>query len=241
MPRTYVGTSGFAYKEWRGIFYPTSSKELSDKDFLPFYAARLACVEIDYTFYRMPNVSTLEKWRSSTPDGFKFTLKASQKITHFERLKLPSDSLEYLLSVVPTLGPRLGAMLYQLPPNFKCSIERLEAFLGQLPPTIPACFEFRNESWFVPEVYALLEKHGRGLVINDSDEGTTPIERTSPLVYLRLRRSVYGDTERDLWRDRIATWSKEGDVFAFIKHEENPDAPRIALEFAEGLSEPFAL
>ena len=232
MGRAYVGTSGFSYKEWRPSFYPEKTPE---KQFLPYYASKLAAVEIDYTFYRMPTASTLDGWVAATPDGFKFTIKASQKITHFERLKLPSDSLVYFLGVVPRMGERLGSVLWQLPPNYKCNLERLEAFLAQIPPTIPSAFEFRNESWFVPEVYRLLESRGVGLVINDADEGCTPIERTAPLVYLRLRRSAYSDEERATWCERIRTWAQDGDVLAFIKHEDNPDAPQIALGFARAL------
>lgn len=238
MARAYVGTSGYAYKAWRPSFYPDMMPET---DFLAYYASRLAGVEIDYTFYRMPNTATLERWKGSTPDGFKFTLKASQKITHWERLKVPSEALDYLLGVVPTLDPRLGAMLYQLPPNLACSLERLEAFLAQLPPAIPAAFEFRHPSWFVPAVYALLETHGRGLAITDSDEGTTPIERTAPLVYLRLRRSAYAEGERELWRDRIRTWAREGDVFAFVKHDDGQVGPPLALELTRGLAADGAL
>jgi len=229
MGRAYVGTSGFAYKEWRPSFYPDKTPEAA---FLPYYASKLAAVEIDYTFYRMPSAKTLDGWAAATSCGFKFTVKASQKITHFERLRLPSDALDYFVGVVPRLGDRLGAVLWQLPPNFECSLERLEPFVAQLPPGLPSVFEFRHASWFVPEVYALLERRGIGLVINDGDEGCTPIDRTAPLVYLRLRRSSYSDDERALWCDRIRTWAKEGDVLAFIKHEENPDAPNIAMRFA---------
>jgi uncharacterized protein YecE (DUF72 family) len=231
--RAYVGTSGFAYKEWRPGFYPEKTPE---KQFLPYYASKLAAVEIDYTFYRMPSASTLDGWVGATPDGFKFSVKASQKITHFERLRLPSDALTYLLSVVPRLGDRLGAVLWQLPPNFKRSLDRLEPFLAQLPRSIPSVFEFRHESWFVPEVYRLLESRGVGLVINDGDDGCTPVERTAPLVYLRLRRARYADAERAAWCERIRAWAKEGNVLAFVKHEENPDAPLIAMAFAEEVS-----
>jgi uncharacterized protein YecE (DUF72 family) len=232
MGTAYVGTSGFAYKEWRPSFYPEKTPE---KQFLPYYASKLAAVEIDYTFYRMPSTTTLDGWVANTPDGFKFTVKANQKITHFERLKVPSSSLDYLVGVVPRLGDRLGSMLWQLPPNFKPNLERLEAFLAHLPPNLPHVFEFRNEGWFIPEVYRLLERHNVGLCVNDGDEGCTPLERTAPLVYLRLRRSAYSDADRELWSDRIRTWARDGDVLAFIKHEENPDAPRIAMEFADAV------
>jgi len=124
MAAIWFGTSGFSYKEWRPIFYPEG---LPEKEFLHHYSTRLNSVEIDYTFYRMPNAKTLAAWQAATPAGFKFALKASQKITHFERLKLPSDAHDYLQGVVPTLGDRLGVVLYQLPPNFRCSLEPLEA------------------------------------------------------------------------------------------------------------------
>src|SRR5919197_5534914 len=153
MARAYIGTSGFSYPEWRPSFYPS---ELKPDGFLAYYAAQLPAVEIDRTFYRMPNGRTLEAWRGAVPDGFKFKLKASQKITHFERLKLPSEAHDYLAGVLPKLGDRLGVHFYQLPPNFRRNDERLETFLANLPRGIPSAFEFRHESWFDPAVYRML-------------------------------------------------------------------------------------
>ena len=229
MARAYIGTSGFSYAEWKPSFYPP---ELKPDGFLAYYAGQLPAVEIDRTFYRMPNAKTLESWRATVPDGFKFTLKASQKITHFERLKLPSGAHDYLVGVLPTLGDRLGVHFYQLAPNFQRNDARLETFLANLPKNIPAAFEFRHDSWFDPAVYRLLERAGVGLVINDGDEGSTPVEVTAPLTYLRLRREAYTEAQRDAWLRRIDNWVREGiDTFAFIKHEENPDAPRIAVEW----------
>ncbi|HEV8636146.1 MAG TPA: DUF72 domain-containing protein [Chloroflexota bacterium] len=233
MAHAYLGTSGFSYPEWRPSFYPP---DLKPEGFLAFYAQHLPAVEIDGTFYRMPNARTLEAWRSAVPDGFKFTLKASQKITHFERLKLPSEAHDYLVGVLPKLGDRLGVHFYQLPPNFRRSDERLETFLANRPKGIPAAFEFRHESWFDGAVYRLLERAGVGLVVNEGDEGATPLEVTAPLVYLRLRKERYTEAERDGWLRRIDGWVREGiDVFAFIKHEENPDAPRLAAGWARAL------
>ena len=233
MARAWIGTSGFSYKEWKPSFYPA---ELASDKFLSHYASRLNSVEIDYTFYRMPNQKTLESWKAATHDGFRFAIKASQRITHRERLRVPSDSLDYLLKVLPTLGTRLGLVLYQLPPFFRCDLERLAAFLSALPAGIPSAFEFRHPSWFVDDVYRLLEKHGTGLCIHDADDHTTPIQLTAPLTYVRLRKTEYPPDLRDEWKERIKGWVTEGvEVFAYIKHEDNPDAPRIALEFAEGL------
>jgi uncharacterized protein YecE (DUF72 family) len=233
MARIWFGTSGFSYKEWRPMFYPEG---LSDKQFLQYYSGRLNSVEIDYTFYRMPSAKTIDAWKVATPEDFRFTLKASQQITHRQRLKVPSDALDYFVNVVPGLGSRLGLVLFQLPPFFKCDVSRLEMFLAVLPRGIPSVFEFRHDSWFVERVYDLLRKHQVGLCIHDADDHTTPDEITAPFTYVRLRRSHYRDAERVEWQNRIRRWEQSGiDVFAYIKHEDNPEAPLVALEFAKGL------
>lgn len=235
MTAVWFGTSGFSYKEWKPIFYP---QDLPDKQFLPYYSTRLNSVEIDYTFYRMPSAKTIESWRSATPEHFRFTLKASQQITHRQRLKVPSEALDYLLSVVPGLESRLGMLLYQLPPFFKCDPQKLEMFLSVLPRGIRSAFEFRHESWFAEDVYRLLRKHNAGLCIHDADDHTTPMELTAAFTYVRLRRSEYGAEQRRQWQDRIRGWARDGiEVFAYIKHEDNPNAPLIAMEFAKGLAE----
>src|SRR5215475_6825265 len=183
MARIWFGTSGFSYKEWRPLFYPEG---LSEKQFLTYYSSRLNSVEIDYTFYRMPTAKTIEAWKTATPQEFKFTLKASQQITHRQRLKVPSDALDYFLGVVPGLEDRLGIVLYQLPPFFKCDLQKLETFLSVLPRGIRAAFEFRHESWFSEDVYRLLRSHGVALCIHDADDHTTPRELTASYTYIRL-------------------------------------------------------
>jgi uncharacterized protein YecE (DUF72 family) len=233
MARVWLGTSGFSYKEWRPIFYPEG---LPERQFLSFYSKHLNSVEIDSTFYRMPSTKTIEAWRNATPDNFKFTIKASQQITHRQRLKVPSEALDYFLSVVPGLESRLGMILYQLPPFFKCDQQRLEAFVSVLPRGIRSAFEFRHDSWFNPQIYDLLRSRGIALCIYDGDEHTTPMELTAGFTYIRLRRSFYDDSRRNQWQERMRRWADDGiEVFAYIKHEDNPDAPRIALEFAKGL------
>jgi uncharacterized protein YecE (DUF72 family) len=233
MARIWFGTSGFSYKEWRPVFYPEG---LSEKGFLEYYSGRLNSVEIDYTFYRMPSAKTIEAWKAATPQDFKFTLKASQQITHRQRLKVPSEALDYFVATVSGLEDRLGMVLYQLPPFFKCDVQRLDMFLSVLPRGVPAAFEFRHDSWFVDEVYELLRKNGIALCIHDADDHTTPMELTAGFTYLRLRRSKYDEMQRSDWQDRIRSWSRDGiEVFAYIKHEDNPDAPMIALQFARGL------
>ncbi len=233
MAAIWFGTSGFSYKEWKPIFYPEG---LPEKQFLPYYSVRLNSVEIDYTFYRMPTAKTIEGWKAATPEHFKFTIKSPQLITHRQRLKVPSEALEYFLSVVPGLGNRLGMVLYQLPPFFKCDTERLETFLSVLPRGIPAAFEFRHDSWFVDQVYGLLRKHNVALCIHDADDHTTPMELTASFTCVRLRCSEYDEARRRSWQDRIRAWAGTGiEVFAYIKHEDNPNAPLVALDFISGL------
>lgn len=218
------------------MFYP---EKLSEKKFLAYYATRFNAVEIDYTFYRMPNAKIIDAWRTATPDGFRFTLKASQRVTHRERLSLPSDANQYFLETVRGMGDRLGMVLYQLPPFLRADAGRLQAFLESLPKDLPIAFEFRNASWFTDATYRLLEKHNVALCINDGDEESTPAEITARRVYLRLRRTAYTDEQREAWRTRIRGWVESNiDVFAFIKHMDNPEAPLIALEFARGLATP---
>lgn len=231
--RIWLGTSGFSYKEWKGLFYP---QDLPDKQLLSYYATRFRSVEIDSTFYRVPAVKTLETWRDTVPEDFRFTVKATQQITHRQRLKVPSDALNRLTGVIPTLGGRLGVLFFQLPPFSRCDPARLESFLNALSPGLPYAFEFRHESWFVPEVFQLLRERSIGLCILDVDEGCSPREITAPFTYIRLRRNVYSPEAREDWRKRFREWADSGiEVFAYIKHKDNPDAPKIALEFAEGL------
>src|SRR5262252_3183681 len=202
---------------------------------LTFYATRFPAVEIDSTFYRMPSAKTLESWRDSTPADFRFVLKATQQITHRQRLQVPSEALNHLMSLMPLMGDRLGLVSFQLPPFFKCDPERLQAFLEVLPANIPAGFEFRHPSWFTPDVYDMLRRHRAILCIHDSEEGCSPLELTSGTVYVRLRRDRYSPQEREEWRVRWRNWASSGiEVFAFIKHKDNPDAPQSAQAFAEG-------
>lgn len=221
-----VGTSGFSYKEWKGTFYPEG---VTEKRFLAHYATQLPAVELDSTFYRMPKASTIERWLEDTPEDFRFAVKASQKITHFERLKLPSDALGYLTRTLLGMGTRLGSVLFQLPPNLKRNDERLARFIEALPPELPRAFEFRHESWFDEAVFARLREGQAGLCIHESDEGTSPVVTTADHAYVRLRRAVYTEEALDVWAQRCRTWQRDGVcALVFIKHEENPDCPELA-------------
>jgi len=238
MAHVHIGTSGFSYKEWVGPFYPVG---LPQAKWLGHYALRLNAVEIDSTFYRMPNTKMLDAWKKATPEGFAFAIKASRRITHHERLAVPSEALSYLFSLLPSLASRLGVVLFQLPPFFRCDPDRLEAFLTSLPSGARVAMEFRHPSWFEDRVYSLLEKHRAALCINDGDDDTTPIRLTASHTYVRLRRQSYSAEQRDDWKRRFRQWVDQAiDVFAFVKHEGNPGAPLAAQQLAEGLA-PIAL
>ena len=233
MGRIRLGTSGFSYKEWRPSFYPA---DLRETDFLKFYATRFNTVEIDSTFYRIPNPKTIDGWKNATGEDFQFAVKATQRITHKEQLRVPSDALEYFLGTVRGLDHRLAYVLFQLPPYSKCDLGRLHVFLSSLTPGIRAAVEFRNDTWCRESTYEVLRNNGAALCIYDGDERTTPLETTAPFTCIRLRRSRYEGAVRDEWLRRIHGWADAGvDVYAYLKHEHNPDAPRIAHEFADAL------
>src|SRR5262245_13339095 len=180
----WVGTSGYNYPEWRGSFYP---EKLATTKMLPYYAERLATVEINYTFYRSPNQKTLEGWMSATPERFRLTLKAPKRITHDARLKDCEERLGFFLKTAAALEPKLGALLFQLPPNFRKDVERFDAFLGLFPDGTRAAFEFRHASWFDEEVYARLRARNLALCVADSEKLSTPVTITAPYAYFRLR------------------------------------------------------
>jgi uncharacterized protein YecE (DUF72 family) len=222
-----TGTSGFSYKEWKGPFYP---EKLATRDMLRFYAERLPAVEINNTFYRMPKASVLESWAAQVPDGFRFVVKASRRITHFKRLKEAGEETEYLFRTLEALGPHLGAVLFQLPPNLPCDALRLESFLALLPDGIRCAFEFRHASWQDPAVDVLLRARGCARVQVDAQDAEPPeLEATADWGYLRLRRAVYGPEALASWAARIAArpWRE---AFVFFKHEDAGAGPRLASE-----------
>ena len=226
----YVGTSGYSYKEWKGTFYP---KELPDKQMLRYYGERFRTVEINNTFYRMPKASVVEAWADEVPADFQFVLKASQRITHMQRLKDAGDSLSYLLEVAGTLKERLGPLLFQLPPYLKKDAPRLREFLALLPPTRRAAFEFRHQSWFDAEVFGLLRDRQAALCIAEAENDLEiPFVSTAHWGYLRLRRPDYGDAELKAWVERVRQQDWQ-DAFIFFKHEEEGKGPQMAKRFLE--------
>lgn len=224
-----AGTSGYAYKEWKGTFYPG---DLKDHEMLGFYARRFPAVEINNTFYRMPTEKLLLNWSSQVPEEFTFALKASQKITHQKRLKSAAEELAYFLSTISVLGSKLGPTLFQLPPNFKKDCDVLRAFADSLPPGRPAAFEFRHRSWFDPEVYDILRSRKLALCAADSEDTTASLVPTADFGYLRLRREAYSDGELRRWAQQVLEqpWHK---AYVFFKHEDGGSGPRLAARFME--------
>jgi uncharacterized protein YecE (DUF72 family) len=229
-----AGASGYAFKEWQGSFYPDKIKAA---DMLAWYAQRLPTVEINNTFYRMPKPAVLENWAQATPPDFRFAIKASRRITHDARIKADAaDSVAYLYRMLVSLGDKLGAVLFQLPPNLKKDLPRLEAFLKMLPDNHRAAFEFRNESWFDEEVYALLRQANAALVLSErEDNAPPPLVETAPWGYLRLRLEEYSGDELQRWAARVgATGWRE--TFAYFMHE--PTAPGYARALLDYASAP---
>ena len=226
----YVGTSGYSYKEWKGSFYPD---KIAAKEMLRYYSERLSTVEINATFYRMPQPGMLENWKEQVPPTFRFSLKASQRITHFKRLKETEEETKYFLETAEVLGDQLGVVLFQMPPNMKKDLPRLEAFLTQLPPATPAAFEFRHPTWFDDDVLDLLRSQNRPLVVSDTDDlPTTHIDKTADWGYLRLRRVNYSEENLVAWAARIREqdWKE---TFLFFKHEDAGTGPKLAAQFLQ--------
>jgi len=199
---------------------------------LAYYVERFATVEINATFYRMPNAKTLASWAATAPAGFTYVLKAPQQITHFARLREIDEPVRYFADTAAALGDKLGPVLFQLPPNFKKAADRLGEFLAIVPAGLRAAFEFRHESWFDDEVYGLLRARNAALCVADTEEGATPAVATADFGYLRLRAVEYSDDDLARW---IATMEKIGagwsDAYVFFKHEDSGTGPALARRF----------
>jgi uncharacterized protein YecE (DUF72 family) len=231
--RFWVGTSGYNYPEWKGSFYP---EKLPAAKMLPYYAERFRSVEINYTFYRTPNERILAGWDRETPAGFRLTLKAPKRITHIAKLKDCGELLQYFLKTSATLGPKLGAILFQLPPYFRKDLTVLDEFLGGVTAGTCAAFEFRHASWMDAEVFARLRARNLALCVADSEKFSTPLEITASYGYFRLRDEGYTAADLTRWartiRDSAAACS---DVFVYFKHEEAGKGPEFARLLLEAL------
>ena len=212
-----AGTSGYAFKEWKGAFYPPT---LSDDEWLAFYASRFPTVEINNTFYRLPKQSVLQDWASRVPAEFTFAIKASQRITHHARLKPEcADAVDFLLQNTAVLGDRCGPILFQLPPNLKKDVDRLRGFLGLLPNGRRYTIEFRHESWFDDEVFAILRDRDVALCVAEQDGFKCPVQSTASWGYLRLHRLDYDEATLGEWAKCVSAqqWSE---TYIYFKHDE---------------------
>jgi uncharacterized protein YecE (DUF72 family) len=223
--KVLAGASGYSFKEWRGTFYPDKCKP---EEMLPYYSQRLPTVEINNTFYRMPKTTVLESWAHTVPEGFRFAIKASRRITHMARIKEESSAepLAFLYRNLASLGEKRGPVLFQLPPNLKKDLPRLEAFLAMLPEGHRAAFEFRNETWFEDDVYAALRAAGAALVLSErEDNAPPPLVETAPWGYVRLRLETYSEDDLRRWAQKLAAtgWNE---TFVYFMHE--PTAPAYA-------------
>ena len=230
-----IGTSGYNYPEWKGRFYPS---DLPAKKMLPYYAERFPTVEVNYTFYRMPTPKIVAGWAAQVPETFTFTLKAPRRITHDRRLADVADPLRAFCDAAADLGPRLGCLLFQLPPTMKVDLPRLEAFLADLPPGVRAAMEFRHESWWCEDVYVRLRERNVALCIADSDTRHTPVVATADFGYLRLRDEGYGDADIARWADvvRAHEGSAWRDTYVYFKHEDEGKGPEFAAQLIAQLS-----
>jgi uncharacterized protein YecE (DUF72 family) len=223
----YLGTSGFSYDEWKhGVFYPEG---LKNREMLSYYASRFPSVEINYTFRRYPTEKSLTTWRDSTPESFRFTLKANQRITHWKRLADADEDVRIFLELGRILGERLGTVLYQCPPNLEYDRGLIEAFVGYLPPQPRAAMEFRHPSWTAAR--DLLLEQGVAWCVAETDEKDPGPGDLSwePFGFLRLRKTEYTDEELAGWAERIRpALESGGDVFCYFKHEDEGASTRMA-------------
>jgi len=224
----HVGTSGYNYEAWRGSFYP---EDLPARRLLSYYGEHFSTVEINYSFYRKPTTKILLNWSAQVPPRFRFALKAWQRITHQKRLRESGEFVAAFAEVARALGPQLAPVLYQLPPNLKADLPLLREFLLELPKDLKAAFEFRHQSWFTDETWTALRDGGAALCIAESDEMATPVVRTAPFGYFRLRRLDYDAAALQRWADEIRKAGFSEDVFVYFKHEDEARGPAFARQF----------
>jgi uncharacterized protein YecE (DUF72 family) len=222
-----AGTSGYAFKEWKGPFYP---EKMKDTEMLAFYASRFPTVEINNTFYRLPRENVLVDWGSQVPAPFTFAIKASQRITHHARLKPESfDTVDFLLKNTVALGAHLGPILFQLPPNLKVDLDRLRAFVERLPTDRRYTIEFRHESWFDEAVFAVLRDRNIAFCISEQTDFKTPVVSTASWGYVRLHRLDYDEQMLKAWVAAVKPqpWS---DAYVYLKHDEGAGSGPPAVE-----------
>ena len=244
-PRTlFVGTSGWAYPTWKPGFYPP---DVPSRAFLHFYAAHLTSVEVNYTFRTLPTPAQLQGWLDATPPGFRFSFKAPQRITHFQRLRESSSTLTaFIAALAPAhAASKLGPLLFQLPPNFTVDHPRLGAFLKASAftanPHLQLAFEFRHPTWFTDATYAILRHHNVALCVAESDDLATPDIATANFRCYRLRRNGgYNPSELTAFAQRFTQLALNADVYVYLKHEDEPTGALNATALLAATSRPEA-
>lgn len=229
MPQVRIGVSGWSFDEWKDSFYAGIPR----RRWLAHYASVFPTVEVNYTFRRTMSEKTAQDWVATVGEDFRFAVKAHQRITHLDRLKQPAETLPHFLASLEPLRPRLGPVLFQLPPQLPRNDDRLGTFLDALPLDVTSVFEFRHESWAHHDVHALLASRGAGLVLSETDDADVPDVVTAPIVYLRLRRSDYPDAALAAWAERIEAFGAE-QVWVYLKHEDR--SPELARALTDHLS-----
>jgi uncharacterized protein YecE (DUF72 family) len=225
-----VGTSGYSYKEWKGHFYP---ERLSEKKMLLFYAQHFSTVEINSTFRRFPTTSTVESWAEQVPESFRFVLKARQTITHFRRLQNAEEQIDDFIDIASVLGTRQGPLLFQLPPNFKKDVPRLDAFLNYVDGRAAVVLQLQHESWFNDEVYSCLRAHSAAICcVDDEGPACDKVIGTTNWGYVRLRQERYTDARLIKWIEKLKAqdWNE---CFVFFKHEDAGAGPTLAARFIQ--------
>ncbi len=223
--RIWIGTSGYQYPEWLGSFYP---EKLSKAKMLTYYAERFSTTEVNYTFRSIPSAKTVQRWVDETPDAFRFSLKAPQRVTHFAKLRNCAEVMEHFTTQVDGLGTKLGPILFQLPPTLKADVAVLADFLTATASKMRAAFEFRHESWFVDETFEALQKHNAALCIADTDDLATPVVQTADFSYFRLRRVDYTSADLKRWAKEVKNAADAAiNTFVYFKHEETGTGPKF--------------
>ena len=223
-----IGTSGFQYPEWKGRFYPA---RMPAPKMLSFYANHFPTTEINYTFRQLPGDRTIASWLAQTPEFFRFTLKAPERITHHQGLRGCEILMRSFADTAFKLGSKRGTMFFQLPPHFKCDLSVLKNFVALIPEPLVAVFEFRHVSWFTGSVFDVLRQHNATLCIADTETLTTPIVFTGATGYFRLRRADYSPADLHRWAEVIREHTSSlTDIYVYLKHERTGTGPRIAKE-----------
>ena len=241
--RIYIGTSGWEYKHWNGIFYP---KNLPLKEHFNYYCERFDTVEINNSFYKLPAIKTFSAWRKSAPKDFLFAVKASRFITHMKKLTTTKQSHSKFFNRAERLEHKLGPVLFQLPPRWKSNIDRLKHFLAKLPGHLRYTFEFREQSWYNKEVYQLLRDHNCAFCIYELEQHLSPLQVTADFIYIRLHgpgnkyQGSYRDSQLKKWAKFCLQWQRKGkDIFVYFDNDQEAYAVFNALSlktFVQGMS-----